>query len=504
MHDRYPRRSPATSSRAIAMNKVFLLLGLGLLSFTIACGSSGGGNNNSFGGGNNSNSKLSGQYAYQLSGIDLSTGSFFREAGVFTADGNGNITAGTDDFAEGTSVSLAVTTTGTYSISSDGTGSGVFNFANGSSLTFAFTVVDSSQIDLIEVDGLATAGGTARLQTASAFSAPPSGTFAFRLHTFGTTADSSVGAVGAFTVANGTITGNEDVERTGTLSSLPLSGSFNFPDATSGRGTGTFDDGVATTPFAYYMIDSSTVLLFSTNAGTNGLGQVEKQTATSFNTASLSGGYAFGSRGDTATVDAVRTVGSFTADGSGNISAGALDSVQDGTSSTNVTLTGSGSYTMASNGRAAVTLPASTGTIQEIYWMVSPSRAFFLVDDSTKVEDGTADLQSGSFSNSSVNGTYVFLNDGYTLSTSDTFDRVGTLTADGSGTLVVNYAVNVTGSASTVTLNGSYSVASNGRMTGSVNSLSNNLVFYLVSGNQAYILQNDSGAEIDGSMLKQQ
>ena len=53
-------------------------------------------------------------------------------------------------------------------------------------------------------------------------------------------------------------------------------------------------------------------------------------------------------------------------------------------------------------------------------------------------------------------------------------------------------------------LSGSYSVATNGRTTGSINTLSNNLIFYLVSGSNAYVVQNDTGVQIDGTLSKQQ
>jgi hypothetical protein len=54
-----------------------------------------------------------------------------------------------------------------------------------------------------------------------------------------------------------------------------------------------------------------------------------------------------------------------------------------------------------------------------------------------------------------------------------------------------------------IVLSGSYSVSSNGRATGSLNTLSNNLVFYLVSGSDAYVVQNDTGVQIDGTVSKQ-
>ena len=66
------------------------------------------------------------QWTYNLSGtISQSNGvNSYTEAGVFTADGNGNISSGIDDFY-GTSFS------GKYSISSNGTGIITVVLANG-------------------------------------------------------------------------------------------------------------------------------------------------------------------------------------------------------------------------------------------------------------------------------------------------------------------------------------------------------------------------------------
>ena len=82
------------------MRRFLLLCSLGSLIFSVACGTS---NNTSVISptGNYSNASISGQYVYQFSGIDLSTSLSYVRSGVFTADGAGNITSGTDDFTEG-------------------------------------------------------------------------------------------------------------------------------------------------------------------------------------------------------------------------------------------------------------------------------------------------------------------------------------------------------------------------------------------------------------------
>ena len=107
----------------------------------------------------------------------------------------------------------------------------------------------------------------------------------------------SVASVGAFTVAGGVVsTGNEDVNRAGTLTSLTFTGSFNAPDTTLGRGTGTFtDNSPATSSFVYYIVDANNIRFMAGTVGVIGLGRAELQSGTP----ALSGSYAFGSKGDT-------------------------------------------------------------------------------------------------------------------------------------------------------------------------------------------------------------
>jgi hypothetical protein len=368
-------------------------------------------------------------------------------------------------------------------------------------------MVNSSRVFLlVQSTALAAVGaGTAERQTPSAFSTPPSGTFVFRAHSI-SSIQGSAGSVGRFTVANGVVTsGNEDVNQAGVTSSLTFTaGLFNFPDATSGRGTGSFTDSSnATSTFVYYVVNANKIFLFSSVIGVQGIGQAEMQTGGPFTNASLSGSYVFGSRGDTLSfLGGVNTVGRVTADGNGNISAGAYDFVQDGTSFSNISLTGT--YNLNASGRAAVTLtPSNGGNVQQIFWMVSPSRAFLLTDDPNKVEDGSLDLQTvSSFSTSTMNGQFAMVMDGFDRR--GLVDRIGTLQWDGTGNLQLSELLNLGGVVTIPPLlQGSYSVSGNGRATGEISGLSNNIVFYLISGSDGYVLVNDSGTQIDGVMSKQ-
>ena len=499
------------------MKTIHIALVLGSFAFLTACGynnnsTNGGGGGSGNGGftpqGNFSVASLSGQYAYQLSGAILQNGfPPFAESGIFTADGKGGITNGTDDVTPTLSTS---TFTGTYTMANDGTGFLTLQLS-GSSLEFAITMIKPSKFYLTEVDGTANASGVGEQQTASAIASVPNGTFAFRIHN-NTTLNGPVAQVGAFTIASGAVTGNDDaLVSTGNVTSQSLTGSFNAPVG-GGRGTGTLTDSNGTLSFQYYIVDANTINILPTalNAVTGivGVGRAEAQTGGPFSLSSLSGGYVFGSHGDTAAnLGGSQTVGRFTAS-NGAISAGLEDFVSDGITAAKDSFTGN--YTMASNGRAAVTFSSSSlGTVSEVFWMVSPTRAFFLVDSSAKVEDGTLDAQTATtFSNSSLDGQSAFTMSGFNSNVLD--DRLGTLIWDGAGNLTANLVEVDTGNATSGVVTSTYAVDADnsGRamvsLAGLPSSTANtDLVLYLTSPSSGYMLQNDGNTEIGGNMILQ-
>jgi hypothetical protein len=512
------------------MKKIFLAVGLASLVFSVACGTSG--IRGLIGTGRYSNASLNGSYVYQITGWDLNSSSAlpYQESGVFTANGSGTITAGVDDAAETSAPILANPTTGSYSIQSDGTGVITLNGTGFGSINLNVTLVSTSKAYLIEADGVNLTGialnATGVAEKQSSTTMPASATaFVFKQHSV--TATQNYNSVGQFVLAsNGTLTGSDDVNRNGTINSgggtgsapltLTASSQFTAPD-TNGRGQATFADSSGTTNFEYYIVDASNIRFLAIDSGVVGSGRAEAQTGT-FTSDPLSGkSFAFGSKGDDSSgIGAVDTVGSITAS-SGAIT-GALDSVQDTTPFANAAIS-SGSYTaFSANGRSVLTLVTGiSSAVQQAFWMVNPSRAFFLttndVSDPSKIEDGTADQQQGTFSNSTLNGQYAFTMDGYDLNLSPGFasfvDRVGWIQWNGSGNLTWNEQVNTNGQGSSGSggLSGTYAVGGNGRTTASVSNLSynaNDIVFYLVSGTNAYILENDPGVQINGVMSLQQ
>src|SRR5262249_17332650 len=139
-----------------------------------------------------------------------------------------------------------------------------------------------------------------------------------------------------------------------------------------------------------------------------GSGEAEVQSGAVGN--GLSGNYAFGTRGDDPTPNGITslsaTVGNLNASG-GTITSYNFDAMQDGAYSNGNT---TGTYSSTPDGRTAVTL---TGVSPEVFWMVSPSRTFFLISSGSDVEDGTADLQTvNPFSASTMKGQYAMVMDG--------------------------------------------------------------------------------------------
>ncbi|MFI5114565.1 MAG: hypothetical protein ACHP7J_05420 [Terriglobales bacterium] len=487
---------------------VTALAAMAILLTAVGCGSS----SNSGGGGQNqgfTNVSLNGQYAFTLRGVGTPDGInpfFFVEGGVFTADGNGNLTAITDDFIENLTPALNNQATGIYKINKDGSGDLQFNFANGFSPLYRITLSDDSHFYMEEDEGLNTSSGSGERQDTTKFASVPSGTFVLQTHDL--LAGNS--KVGVTTWTSGQIAGTGDVLSGGTLSSVTISGTAQPPGTTNGRGTVTITDDTGTSHYVYYVVNSTKLRFLNIDATSSlGIGRAEGQSGGPFSASSLNGSYVFGSAGETLNVDGIHSIGLFTTDGAGNVTAGSFDFVQDGNPVTGITLN-SGTYTANASGRVDLTLKLSTGTTNEkVMFLVSPSRALFLVNDPTNVEDGTADKQSGVFSQGSLNGQAALFMDGFDEVNVLFKGRVGTLTPNGSGALSTNYrtsffdANRVVGGRQDNAFSGTYAVSGNGRATAQFTNLTNNMLFYLSSTNTGYFLQADSGIDIGGAFTQQ-
>ena len=462
---------------------------------TVGCGSSGNGFVPPLNGGF-SKSSLSGQYVIKQTGTGGNQAGTsadpFSETIVFTADGNGNLNVLEDDFNQD-GQPLTANGPGTYSISKDGTGSLSFGGSN-----YAITLIDDSHFYLIEEDTGATSSGYGQKQDTTAFAAAPSGTFVFKAHNLDTSS-----RVGGITITAGAISGTEDLLSSGLLAtSLPVasSGAMSAPSPTTGHGTFALSDG---TSFDYYVVSSSE-FYFMSGTGSLEIGQAEAQAGGPFSLATLSNNasYVFGSSGDTSVSGpaGIHSAGVFTTDGNGNITAGAVDYVQDTTVNSDLAVSG-GTYTLASNGRGQINLTLSGGSISpQIFWMVSGSRAYFLANSTLAVEDGTFSLQQAS---PTLNGQTAFVMDGFDATLKD---RVGIFATTSGSAFDWNQTANafstsLGGLISTIGTTGTYTASSNGRVAVVVNNVSTTAVFYLSSNNTGFMVQED--ADIGGSFAAQ-
>ncbi len=454
-----------------------------------------------------SNASLKGTYSFTVKGYGLNTGTnatanFFVEGGVLTADGNGNVTAATEDRVEATASTQFFTdnVTGTYSIKKDGAGDLQFNFSGGGTEQFRITLSDTGHLYMEEDDGLGTSAGSAYLQTSTT---TPSGPFVFRTHDVFVSATMGTMAISAGAVSGSYIMVQNGAAVTG---SIGAGGSMTAP--TGGRGTITYSVNGLTHQAEYYVVSSSKFLLLDTTTNILSIGMAEQQSNVTFSAASLSGSYAFGSSGETPSGFFVNTVGVFTTDGTANVTTANYDSVQDGSVSSNQTATGT--YLIDNslgNGSGSLTLGGFTRDI----WMVSPSRAYFIALNGANVEDGTIDQQSGTFSNTSLGTQAAFFMDGFDGVNVLLKDRVGTLVPSGTDSLGTNYVASffdpnpnvLAGGANSNAFSGTYSVAGNGRTTTQLNGFTNNIVLYLTTTSTGYMLQADSGVNMSGAFTAQ-
>jgi hypothetical protein len=493
--------NPLTSSKC-ARRVLAALAAISGIFLTVGCGSNG--SIPSLGGGF-SKTSLKGQYVVSQTGVGVNQAgngvNAFSETIIFTADGNGKLTATCDDFDQvggpfgGCSAGVA----GSYSIASDGTGS--INIGGSNGFNYAITMIDDKHFYIIEQDIFETASGFGEMQDTTAFTAAPSGTFVFKAHAIDTSS-----RVGGITITAGAIAGTEDLLTLGSLSSntpITTSVAMSAPDATNGRGTFTLTDGSS---FNYYVVNSGKFYIMSNStSGSLEIGQAEVQTGAPFSPATLAAGnsYVFGSAGDTSISGSagIHSAGVFTTDGAGNLTAGAVDYVQDTTVNSNLAVSG-GTYTLASTGRGTTNLTLTGGTISpQIFWMVNGTRAYFLADSTLAVEDGTFSLQQGA-PFSALTSQAAFVMDGFDVAFKD---RVGAFKPTSSGfnwnQAANSFDVTLGGNPSVLSTSGTYQVSSNGRVTVTVNNVTSSLVFYLSSANTGFMVQED--ADIGGVFTQQ-
>jgi hypothetical protein len=441
-----------------------------------------------------SNASLNGDYAFTLTATGTnaakqSVPEYF--VGSLSFDGQGNITGAMDSNTTG-GVATNVTVTGTAEIFADGrgtltlTGSGLPSSSYRLVLTSNLLGTISGQF--VQFDGKGAAIGTL-IQQVAATSLSASEVFRF---TGIDSAGNPFGEVGEFTTGAGnTVTSGEfDENDFGTVTQLQTisGGSYTAP-ATNGRGTLKLTLGGTTSNFVFYAVQAGNLILLSTDTGAPVLlGYAEEQSGT-FNDGTLANNTGYGfllERSPASGRGLFDTIGRIGFNGAGGVNGGAQDEVSGAANDP----INSGTYSVASNGRAPVTVvTGDSGTLTYIYYLVTANRAYILETNDSYGAAGTADIQSGvTLTDSVLTGNYGFT--GVDLSQSQGTSAVVWMSANGQGSVQgIGDVVSGT-SVSSVILSGTYSVAVIGRtvILPSAPVGAESFIFYVVSPNESYML----------------
>lgn len=418
------------------------------------------------------------------------------------------------------------------------------NVQENSTLQFSATVTNTTSTAVNwEVNG--TMGGNATIGTISntglyaaplAIPNPPSVTITAVLQTDSSVSGNAIATVTAVTFNNSSLKGNYVLSLTGVdgagsafnlLGAITADGNGNITggeadlnDISSGYAqatsvTGTYNvgsDGRGTLSVNAAGISSGLQYTFAVRANntaavsevdsvvTAGTGNLEGQSSP----AAPSGNYAFGFAGA-----AGGCGGGLTSAGLFMLSSGTIGGVQDVNCSGSIVQSQSlsGSYTTSIDGlgRGTGTLTgATTGTSNLVYYAISGNRFRLLCPDNGTLFLGSADSQTqSSFSQANFSGPYV-VNISANTSNGVLYSLIS-LNASGGNISTGYYDANNSGSVGQASLTGAYSVASNGRVSGSfsVNSSSIPFAIYLISPTQGYYVDERTTVTGSGNVYAQ-
>jgi len=474
----------------------------------------------------NTKTLLSGSYAFLFQGFD-SDGSV-AIIGTIVADGNGNITSGSEDSNRVSGIVDGITLTGTYSIGTDGTGTMELTATSPQNvqliIDYQLALDSSGNARFFEDNATGTNTDTKKthgegilkpLQTpASGFAATSfSGNYAFEFS--GQDSSGKKEALAGVVNANGSETLNNpigtainsDINDAGTYSSQSISGSFSLLGTNTNRGESTF---VYQPPmksqislnFVFYFVSPSDLFFVEADSTNTQFPNpprlsgemILQQPSATFGQTSLAGASVASGSGIDGTNASV-FAGLLVAPQCDGSTAASLNYDQNDSGTITAPSFPSGTCTVASSGRAAFT---NLGARAAVAYLVGQGQGFLLGSDAA-VTTGLLEQQSGGpFADSSVQG-------GYTLSAPFAADNqvpnvLGQLNGDGVGD--VTGTVNEVDSPGTpahlaqsvvATIN---SLASNGRGIMTANPLTGfptNLIFYVLSPASSRAISADPG-----------
>jgi hypothetical protein len=368
------------------------------------------------------NAALNGNYAFTFSGIsgNGTASSAFAAVGRFTADGAGSVTNGELDNNAVGGGGAAQSFTGTYSIGADNRGVMTLNFS-GSSAKLAFAMMANGNAQFIEFDASGGAGtigsGTMEKADTTAYStARIRGDYAFGAAGFDN-GNNRAAIEGRFT-SNGTgalINTAGDLNGYGTDYPMTFTAAnYAVSNTATGRGTMhlafTFGGAPGALNFVFYVVNSGKLFVMESDPVTTatplltGVVVQQHSPAGGFSTASLSGNLVIYLTGHSAcgTVSGVpkAVAGLLTTNGSGALS---LTYDENFCRAPNSVTGAAGTYSVAGNGRASIAI----GGYSLVAYLVNSNEIFLFVSDSNVLFGFGEPQAAGSFTNSTLKGTYA-------------------------------------------------------------------------------------------------
>ncbi len=265
------------------------------------------------------------------------------------------------------------------------------------------------------------------------------------------------------------------------------------------------------------LVLAAVAALFSVACSSNNAPSVPPPVTGGFTNADLKGTYAFSMSGTDAGANFgafIARVGSFTADGNGNITA-ALEDVTDAGSLPQLVQFTGGSYSIQANGRGTLTLVSATGGLQMSIALNSGNAGVMIQIDLNASSSGSFTRQTpAAFTQTAIAGPYAFDISGTITGTTAAAGGPSSVV----GQIVTNGAGNVQGglfdsndagsilSAQVIPAGGTYQMdpangATFGR--GTIAFASSSFVFYIVDGTRFKLMEDDGQFATFGDALQQ-
>jgi hypothetical protein len=376
-----------------------------------------------------SNASLKGQYAFSMSGVDL-TGAYIARVGSFTADGNGTITGGLEDIlalSSGQPASIVSFTNGNYQIQSNGRGLVVLNASGGGGLQLNLVMQSIRTGFLVQTDLNASSSGTFNLQTATDFAATAlANPYVFEVSgvSFANQNAAPIAMVGKLSGdGNGNITGGV-MDTSDGNASAPSGATAIAPGTyaldTNGNGTN-FGRGTMSfngRSFAFYIVDGTHFkMLEEDNVGGSSGDALQQTGAMPTANAQFTGSFVYltGGASVLGSQGPISRAARFTADGSGGLGTISLDDNYAGNYS-HVSQGGNisaAAYAIdtanSGSGRGTFTFKDSgLGTFSNVFYMISPTQAVVQETVVGIIGNGPMYVQTGGpFTVAGSAGTYV-------------------------------------------------------------------------------------------------